>query len=181
MATQTTDKLLPVLASRVAYCPTTGVFHWLPSEEASPEWNSVYAGKLAGSVDSTHGYRRISVQMNGVTRRIQAHRLAFFMTHGKIPQDAIDHINGDRTDNRAENLREATTVTNGKNRCKSVRNTSGFTGVYFSKDTNKWRAYVVVSSKNKWLGYYSTAEEAAQISRDARTAMGYTARHGVHA
>lgn len=179
MATQNTDDLLPLLSTRLSYCPVTGAFHWLGSPESSPEWNSVYAGKMAGSIDRTHGYRRISVIVDGKTRRVQAHRLAYFKTHGVPPTGAIDHINGDRTDNRAENLREATPTTNGKNRRKNANNTSGFNGVYYCKETRKWRAYVASGRKTEWLGYYSTAEEAAQISHAARAARGYTARHGV--
>jgi hypothetical protein len=71
----------------------------------------------------------------------------------------IDHINGDKTDNRICNLRIATQSQNAANAANRKNNTSGFRGV--SRRGNKWQSYITVNGKRKHLGFYSTKEEAS--------------------
>ncbi len=79
----------------------------------------------------------------------------------------VDHINGDRLDNRRENLRVCTHAQNKRNNKKNINNTSGFTGVSFHKALQKWGAKVVLDGKTHWLGGYDTPEEAAIAYDDA--------------
>jgi hypothetical protein len=88
-----------------------------------------------------------------------AHRLAWFYSYGKWPVDQIDHINGDRTDNRLINLREATNAENAQN--KRIRaGKSGFCGV--RKENSKWLAEIKVNYKPIRIGLFNTPEEAHQ-------------------
>lgn len=91
----------------------------------------------------------------------KVHRIIFEMFYGPIPMDyQIDHINGNRNDNRIENLRLATKFQNKWNTCRPKRNTSGFKGVSFHKSANKWRVEIRAFGKAKYIGLFSTAEEA---------------------
>ena len=74
---------------------------------------------------------------------------------------SVDHRNGNRIDNRRENLRVATQSQNNANQKISARNTSGFKGVSFQKQHQKYRAQIVLNQKQKHLGYFQTAAQAA--------------------
>ncbi len=71
-------------------------------------------------------------------------------------------INNIRNDNRIENLREVTHTQNQWNHAKRKNNTSGFKGVDFDKQNNKWRAQIRQNSKKLHLGWFLTPEEAYQ-------------------
>lgn len=82
----------------------------------------------------------------------------------------IDHINGNRLDNRRSNLRIATHSENQRNRGKQNNNTSGFKGVVFLKSDQrrkKWAAQIKANGKQIRIGYYHTAEEASQAYTEA--------------
>jgi hypothetical protein len=141
------------------YDPETGVFVWRQRQESSRHdkiWNTRYAGTMAGGHQG-EGYRRISID----GRYYLAHRLAWLYVYGQWPSDQIDHINGDRVDNRIANLREATSSQNIQNRGKAPHNTSGRKGVAWHKGAGKWRAEIMVSSKYIYLGLYDCLDEAA--------------------
>lgn len=94
-------------------------------------------------------------------RQYLAHRVVWLYTYGEWPNLPIDHINGNRSDNRVENLRLATHSDNQKNRKKGKNNTSGYVGVSWSASHKKWLSSTVLNGKSKFLGRYSTKEEAA--------------------
>lgn len=73
-----------------------------------------------------------------------------------------DHINRDKLDNRRENLRIATSRENNFNKRLLPSNKSGYKGVYFAKDHNKWRVVVTVDNKKKHIGYFSDPKLAAK-------------------
>jgi len=79
----------------------------------------------------------------------------------------VDHINGNSLDNRTSNLRFATRSLNEANKGKPAHNTSGYKGVSYYKATGKYSAYIEVNQKKKHLGYFKTAEEAAQAYNNA--------------
>lgn len=127
------------------YEPETGKFYWKVQTS-----NSIKIGEEAGGL-SVDGYRRLRI--DGVLWL--AHRLSWFVIYGSFPKTGLDHINGIRTDNRIENLREAENSLNSQNR-KTVK---GYT--YVSKRKKKpWLAQIKINYKNKGLGYFETAEEA---------------------
>jgi len=88
------------------------------------------------------------------------HRLIVDAKKGEI----TDHINGNTLDNRQENLRIANSAQNSWNRRLGKRNTSGYKGVWKGGKHNphRWRAAIQKGGKYMHLGYYATAEEAAQ-------------------
>ncbi len=129
----------------------------------------IYPKKVGVTMDN--GYRYIHIDM----RAVRAHRLAWLYVTGEWPSNCIDHINGDKSDNRFSNLRHVTSKTNAENRRNpKATASSGYIGV--SRDRNKWRATIVSNGKQKHIGSFSTAEEAAEayIAEKRRTHYGCT-------
>lgn len=83
---------------------------------------------------------------------------------GFMPEkpNVIDHINRNRYDNRRSNLRIVDFSINGFNKGKQSNNTSGYVGVYWDKNRNKWEASIKIDRKKRFLGYYNTIEEAIE-------------------
>lgn len=101
-------------------------------------------------------------------KRYYEHRLIWFYHHGKWPKGDLDHINGNKADNRIENLREATRTQNNFNK-DNFKGTSQYKGVYYRKDTNKWAAQYWYEGKRYGLGCYLTEIDAAKAYDDAVT------------
>lgn len=112
-------------------------------------------GKPIGTID-TRGYLVMSIE--GKTQL--AHRLAWLYVYGYFPEFHIDHINGDTTDNRISNLREATSKQNQENRKLQKNNKTGFRGVVQSKSSGRYLAYVKHNREQIYLGSFATVEEA---------------------
>lgn len=129
-------------------------------------------GTLAGRVSGF--YRYISVK----SQQYLIHRIAYYMAHGTCPEN-LDHINGNRLDNRLENLRPATTSQNACNRALSRSNTSGVKGLSWAKKEQKWLACINVNGKNKNLGYFENKELGVEFLELAREMVhGSYANHG---
>jgi len=90
-----------------------------------------------------------------------AHRIAFALHHGRWAA-FVDHVNGDRSDNRAVNLRECTKAQNLWNRGAQANNTSGHKGVHFSTQAQRWQAQLVANGKRYRLGNFLTPAAAAE-------------------
>lgn len=132
------------------YDPGTGVFTWLI--QAS---KNVHVGDLAGCLDRYNGYARIC--FCGVS--YLAHRLAWLYMTGKWPEEGIDHRNGIRSDNRWENLREASGSLNQQNRRKANKNsTTGLIGVQRAR--KGFAAQIWLAGKRRCIGIYPTPELA---------------------
>jgi len=112
-------------------------------------------GTVAGFV-STDRYRRIGYK--GIS--YLSHRLVWLYHKGTWPEKFLDHIDGDRTNNRVENLRSASRTENNRNVSVQKNNTSGFKGVSFMRRDNVWVAQIVADRKNYFLGRFPTPEEA---------------------
>jgi len=140
------------LLSRMSYDPQTGFFVALVSSGRRK------AGDRLGYVRAD-GYRMI---MFGGRWRY-AHRLAWFYVTGEWPMHEIDHVNGDRDDNRFANLRQATRSQNMMNTPKK--------GVCFHKGQKKWQASIRVNGKRTHLGSFSTEDEALSAYRAAASTM----------
>ena len=98
---------------------------------------------------------------------LKAHRLAWFFVYGEWPQKQIDHINGNKSDNRISNLRLATASQNLSNKGITKSNTSGYKGVSFNRTKKKWMASIKVNKKSINLGYFLTPEEASEAYKAA--------------
>lgn len=112
------------------------------------------------------GYLRVG--LFGKTFRI--HRLIYLMFHGHLPK-VLDHINGNKLDNRIENLRPATYSQNCSNSVKQKRNTSGIKNVYWNKQMKKWTVIIGIDKTLKYFGCYSSREEAAGVAEQKRNEL----------
>ena len=81
--------------------------------------------------------------------------------------EIVDHISGNKLDNRKENLRIVTAQQNSMNRGLGVRNKSGKVGVSFNKARNKWVASIKSNGKSIYLGYYTELEDAIRARKEA--------------
>jgi hypothetical protein len=88
-----------------------------------------------GSLDKD-GYLIIKVK----TKQFKAHRISWLLNYGDFPNSELDHINRNRTDNRIENLREATRIENIFNRNIDINPDTGVTGIYLDKATKGLKA-----------------------------------------
>ena len=99
------------------------------------------------------------------------------MHHGYLPK-YVDHIDGNRLNNRIENLRPATAIENAYNCKMSKNNTSGVKGVSWNKGTKKWEANINIAGVRFNLGHFETLEKAKEAIDVCRTeAHGKFARH----
>lgn len=96
-----------------------------------------------------------------------AHRLAWYMHFNVWPLGQIDHKNGDKTDNRIENLRIATDQQNRFNTGLRVDNRSGVTGVCWIKTMKCWRAGIHSNRKFVHLGYFASKDDAISTRKAA--------------
>lgn len=163
------------LAALLAYDAETGFLTWRPrpvcmfrragnrSQEAEcRRWNSTYAGKRAGSEPSGRGldrYRKVRICGKGHAE----HRVIWLMAYGVWPDERIDHINGDRTDNRLCNLRLAGAAQNSANTTASW-GVSRYRGVSY-RPRKGWRAAVTYEGIRTGREGFA-CETAAAIWRD---------------
>jgi hypothetical protein len=143
------------LKSILNYDLETGFFTWLWRKDISNCVNMREVGKVAGSICPTTKYRRIKI--NG--KLYKCSRLAWIYVYNKNPNFMIDHINGDRSDDRISNLREATRSQNGANRSKQKRNKWGNKGITV-RPNGKYQAEIRANGKRYYLGVYETADDA---------------------
>ena len=123
---------------------------------------------------STSGAGYCKIWIGG--RHYRAHRLAWLYVHGDVPE-FLDHINGDRADNRIENLRPATREQNNFNRSICSRNTSGLKGASFDRRRGCWIAQIRHRGIVRYLGAYDTAQEAHEAYvREAEKTFGEFAK-----
>jgi hypothetical protein len=170
------------LRQLIVYAPDTGELVWLPrpremfgSDKGWLSWNARYANKPALFATQCGGYDGGTILKKGY----MAHRVAFALFHGRWPNGEVDHINGDRADNRVENLREVSHARNSRNVAMSCKNTSGVTGVYWHKEISKWVAEIKVNRRKIYLGAFSDIEEAKAARLKAQSEYGFSARHGL--
>lgn len=166
-----------MLCEIFVYDPDTGKLFWKRREGGAPGWNGKYAGKEAFTSTSSHGYRQGSL-LGGVYR---AHRVIWAMVHGKWPEDDIDHINGDRIDNRIVNLRSVSRSENCMNSSVGKRNKSGVVGVSWSKRENKWKAQIQKDGKNIFIGNFVNFEDAVRARMEMQVELSFHKNHGKNA
>lgn len=145
----------------LSYDANAGSFTWIESRSRTAK-----AGMQAGSKDN-HGYIKVMFQQ----KLYKAHRLAWFYVYGEWPAGQIDHINGDRADNRISNLRIVSNKQNQENVGRKANNTSGYRGVSFYRKSGKYEAHIRHNGKKRHVGTFLTAEDASQAAMAARQSL----------
>lgn len=166
-------------SKHISYDPDTGSLRWIPREVAKAQdiaWNTRYANKECGNISD--GYVKIVMKKNERRLRIRAHRFCWYFCYGEPPNGVIDHINQIRSDNRISNLRDVDRKTNQRNTKLRVDNTSGYVGVTYHKQSQKWMAQANMGGKCHFLGLFENAEDASIASKKFRSENGYTELHG---
>lgn len=151
----------------VDYNPESGEFKW----KTTTRNRARVAGNNPSSY-SSNGYLEICV---GGTK-VSAHKLAWHIYYGYWPNHHIDHIDGDKRNNRISNLRKSDPSINMKNRGFNKNNTTGKMGVY--KSGQKWRSRIRVSGKLVNLGTYENYNDAVEARESAEVKYKFHINHG---
>lgn len=149
------------LGEVLSYEPESGLFFWRQRTS-----NRVKVGDIAGRANG-NGYVRISI--DGVS--YYAHRLAWLAVHGEMPAGEIDHRDGNRSNNRLENLRPASHDQNSQNQPLRSTNTSGRHGVSWSAPHQKWAAYINLEGRKRHLGLFTDLDSAAKAYLEAKAQL----------
>lgn len=155
---------IPVTADRVrllfVYDPDTGIF-----TRRVKIGHGTFPGQEIGSWD-LYGYKTTRIGK----KSFKIHRLAWLYVHGVWPVGDVDHINGNRSDNRIENLRCVSRQINLQNRrnAGSQNKSTGLLGVHLSKGRNRFCAKISVDNKTRYLGVFDSPQEAHAAYLDAK-------------
>lgn len=162
-----------VVRQLLEYDMETGRLHWLHRSEVfftgshdacerkCRMWNGRFAGKEAFVQINRDGYR-YGILLN---RSYSAHQIAWLIYSGEwsTPEMQIDHINGDKTDNRRVNLRLLPREVNLSARVRRSYKNGGGRGICFNKGNNKWQVSVPVGQgKSRYIGCFSSKEDAVR-------------------
>ena len=146
---------LELLNKLFQYDPATGTIIYKISVG-----KKIKAGQKAGTI-SNNGYLSITITIDGKSLRFLAHRLIWYMMTFSDPSNLqIDHIDGNKLNNKFSNLRLATQAQNMRNRGVNKKSKSQLKGAHWRKENQKWSAAITVNRKMKHLGYFPTPELA---------------------
>ena len=144
---------------RVLRCDA-GRLYWI--KRPDPMATRAVVGEEAGR-SSTGGYN--DIQIDGC--RMKAHHIVWALHHGEYPACLLDHINGDKTDNRIENLRLATAHDNAANKASASGATSAYLGVSFKAARKAWVAQISKLGKKIHIGLFDSEIAAARAYNEA--------------
>lgn len=155
------QSLIAKITEFLEYKADDGVFLW----KRSPS-HRVTDGMIAGHTNS-RGYTHLKL----FGMQIPAHRAAWAVTYGKWPKNQIDHIDGNKSNNKISNLRDIGAKSNTQNqiRSKSSNLSSGLLGV--SRNRGKWQAQIKVAGRRKHLGTFDSPVIAHQAYLAAKRLM----------
>lgn len=172
-----------VLRRLLSYDPATGVLMWLMRtpeifagataenrRSSCARWNKRYAGTVAGALQSD-GYIQVKIH----NRPMLAHRLAWAIHYGEWPQ-FVGHVDGPRSDNRILNLRSTSRQICQRNQKRHRSNTSGRTGVSWSRVRAIWTAQIKIGEKSFYLGSFSNFDDAVAARIEAEKRHNFTGR-----
>lgn len=149
-----------------------GVLYWLDGIYGSKKRSTRYVGKPAGCI-SFRGY----IQVRKGKDKYMAHRILWALHYGSWPKAGIDHINGDRLDNRIDNMRDETQFLNSKNAAKYPRREPWIaTGV--GRTGDRWYASAQVDKKAISLGRFNCHTAAMFARKKFDQENGFSDRHG---
>jgi len=169
------------LRNLLSYDPDTGLLTWkrrplelFASERAGKSWNTKFCGKPAFTTFHNYGYKHGKI----FEKYYLAHRIAYAIYHGIWPADQIDHINGDKLDNRIANLRDVNCGENSRNMRRPSTNTSGHIGVSWCNSRGKWNSRICAHGKKRHIGYFTDIEDAIEARAAAEIKYGFHPNHG---
>lgn len=151
----------------------SGELVWKPRPGKS-SFNAQVAGRPAFTSTDKDGYRKGSINK----KHLRAHRVIWAMWNGRWPVGQVDHINGDRADNRIVNLREATQTDNQRNRKRGKNNTSGVIGVRYREGIGRWSAEIKVNGKKLHIANCGCITAAMIQRKLAEKRYGFHKNHG---
>ncbi|HPE48705.1 MAG TPA: HNH endonuclease [Hyphomonas sp.] len=170
-----------VVRKLLSYDPETGVLIWKSRDRGMfairrlwLAWNTKYAGRPALDCRDNTGYLHGRV----LCQKVYAHRAAWVCHTGEWPEASIDHIDGDKRNNRIANLRSVSHAVNCTNVKRRSDNKSGVLGVFWHVRDSKWQAKIKVNGKDIDLGRFEKLEDAAEARRVATVQYGYHPNHG---
>lgn len=173
------DLPIELLKSFLTYDEFSGDLIWrhrershFPNDQAYNAWNARFPEKKVGAV--SNGYVIFSI----FKRLYKAHRVAWAIYHGEWPDRHLDHIDGNRSNNRISNLRVVSRTENNMNMARKSTNTSGQTGVSRTKSGMRWRARIQANGKAKTIGSFATKEQAIAARKLAEVYYGFHDNHG---
>lgn len=168
------------LRQLLRYEPDTGQMFWnvrpasmFPtsgrggSAGCAARWNACHANAEAFCAVNSRGYRTGTL----LNAHAAAHRVAWTLFYGEWPSSEIDHVNGNRADNRISNLRSATPQQNACNRGMRSDNKSGVKGVSWFAASRKWKATIAASGRQHYLGLFHDIADAERAVLDARATL----------
>lgn len=148
------------LSSRIRY--ENGILYWRKRDIAEftndrifKNWSKRFSGKQAFTSIHKDGYKYGEIAFNGSRNSILAHVVVWAICKGSYPNSEIDHINGVRSDNRIENLRECTRSENIYNTLKDGKHMPGA-----SPSGSMWKSQITVDKKSVYIGIFKTELEA---------------------
>jgi hypothetical protein len=169
-----------MLCRLLRYEPETGLVFWRHRSDdlfAAPwhasRWNNRHAGQRAFPCKQSAGYYQGGI----FGKDYLLHRVIWKMVTGDEP-DLIDHDDRDRANNQWVNLKSTTHQGNSKNRGMSSANTSGYVGVTFIHQRQKWRSNITLGGRNVHLGYFDRIEHAVAARRAANLEHNFHPNHG---
>lgn len=155
----------------ITYDPLSGEVTW------NINISGIKKGSKAGSISTDKSGRKYhNIRLD--TFAFRTHRIIYLYMTGKFPKGLVDHLNGDTLDNRWENLKDVTHSENARNCSKRKDNTSGYTGVNWRNDTNKWQVSINENNKKHNLGCFTNLEDAVAARKKAEVKYGFSKRHG---
>lgn len=160
---------LKELKEFVTYCPDSGVFTRLKYISSNAQ-----KGDLCGYSNRPDKYG--TIRINGIL--YYAHRLAWLYITGVWPEDQIDHINGDRSNNKFINLRCVNNTQNSRNKCLVPSNKSGYAGVFWYGREQRWKSYISANGKRVNLGTFKRKGTAIAVRKMAEDFYGYHENNG---
>lgn len=170
-----------ILSERINYDAVSGKISWKENGLRNQTWNSRYANKEIECI-GTHGYICFNFTYLGKKYHLLAHRVCYAIFNKSWPIDDIDHIDGDKTNNRPENLRNVTKRQNNYNIRVRKNNKIGIKGVVFlgkkKSGEDRYAAFIGVNGKSKYIGTFPTADDAHEAyKKEAQINFGKYAKY----